>query len=365
MVEFRIGERRMIVRDLDYVIDVCRRVRGRICIDVPVGWKEIGKHICRIVQKCGIDYSHIVLEGRTCWGACDITLGMLYKYDVVLHLGHYLPPNVENVLRSNIQVYHIERSDNFTIMSVKVDNRDIIILYCHLYYVPSRSEIENMSELATSLRRFSINVILCVPQYREYASYMADLAGAGDVRYLTGCYVPRVGKSDNVLVVAEGHFHMLTPILYGHPIDGTFFVDISRMFIYESSHISKIYKKILLTKIRSLLQVRDMREPAFCILLSEKLGQRRENLVNIVSKLTEGYERYVVEVDDLNVDVLFSYRNCVFVNTTCPRLGFDDIDRFQSPIINPGEIDYVVGRRSIEEYSCTDVMRYFGAAAGI
>jgi len=206
---------------------------------------------------------------------------------------------------------------------------------------------------------------VCVPQYREYADHIADSACIGRVDYLTGCYVPRLRRGDNVLVVAEGHFHMLTPLLYGHPIDATFFIDLSRMFLYDSSHISKIFKRLLLTKIRSLLQVRDMREPSFCILLSEKLGQRREGLVDVVSRLTEGFERYVVEVDDLNVDVLFSYRNCVFINTTCPRLGFDDIDRFQSPIVNPGEIDYVVGRRSIEEYSCTDLMRYFGAAAGI
>ncbi|NPB00146.1 MAG: hypothetical protein GXO10_02115 [Crenarchaeota archaeon] len=365
MVEFKIGERRIIIRELDYILDLCRRAHGRICIDVPVGWKDIGKHICRIVHRSGIDSSKIVLEGRTCWGACDITLSMLYKYDVVLHVGHYLPPNVENVLRANVDSCKVDRSDNFIIMNVGIDGRNVIIFYCYIYYVPSRNDIENLNNLADSFRNINIGRVLCVPQYREYANYILDYTRSNSVEYLTGCYVPHIKRSDNVLVVAEGHFHMLTPVLYGHPVEMTFFFDVSRMFLYDCSHICKIFKRLLLTKIRTLIQIREMKEPSFCILLSEKLGQRREHLVAIADKLTEGYERYIVEVDDINVDVLFSYRNCVFINTTCPRVGFDDIDRFQSPIINPGEIDYVLGRRSLEEYSCADLVRYFGAAAGI
>lgn len=365
MIELKIGERKIVIRELDYIIDLCRRTRGRICIDVPVGWKDIGKHICRIVHKSGIDTSKIILEGRTCWGACDITLSMLYRYDVILHIGHYLPPNIENVLRSNVDVCRVERSDNFIILNINVNNRDVKVFYCYIYYVPSHNDIENLNNAVSSLKSVNISRILCVPQYREYANYILNLTGSSSIDYLTGCYVPHLKRNDNVLVVAEGRFHMLTPILYGHPIETTFFFDVSSMFLYDSSHICRIFKRLLLTKIRTLIQIREMREPSFCILLSEKLGQRRERLVEISSRLTEGFERYVVEVDDINVDVLFSYRNCIFINTTCPRVGFDDIDRFQSPIINPGEIDYAVGRRSLEEYSCTDVMKYFGAAAGI
>ncbi len=354
MLELKIGERTLYMENISEVLEICRNSKN-IFIDIPIGWKGIGQHLCRYISK-NVNCSKIVLSGRPCWGSCDITLEMVCRYDTIIHVGHYLPPNIENVIRMNVDRIVKEKLNDTTILRVRYRDFESTVIYCQVYYKMNDVDIEKLDKLLSKDAISSEVAILCTPQYRDYAKYIAEKLNIDKISYITGCYVPKLNRDSRLVIICEGYFHVLTPLLYGYDIDNIVGIDISRMCITSKSHVENVYKRLILMKLKSIMDAE--KTSNIVIMISQKLGQRRTYIIsNLLNKLHSRYSTCIIELDDVNLEVLCSYRDCAYINTMCPRLALDDLDRFQVPIVNPGEVEYIIREKSLDKYNISDMLR--------
>ncbi|MDT7862821.1 MAG: diphthamide synthesis protein, partial [Vulcanisaeta sp.] len=69
-------------------------------------------------------------------------------------------------------------------------------------------------------------------------------------------------------------------------------------------------------------------------------GQLRRDLVEpLIDRLREmNKEVVIIDADEVSPDVVNNLPVDAVVNTACPRVGIDDLDRFAKPVINVGDL---------------------------
>jgi 2-(3-amino-3-carboxypropyl)histidine synthase len=55
-------------------------------------------------------------------------------------------------------------------------------------------------------------------------------------------------------------------------------------------------------------------------------------------------------MDEVSPDELLNLGFGAYVNTACPRLSYDDQERFPAPVLTPAEFEILCGVRDWEEY---------------
>ncbi len=353
MLELKIGDRVLYIEDIDIILEQCEKSRN-ILIDIPLGWKDIARKVCNYIsKKLG---KNIILSGRSCWGPCDITLDMLYRYDTIIHLGHFIPPNILNAISRNVDKLRYYNIDNISILEIYDRNFESKIVFSYIYYKVSNNDIHKIDSVIEKIKNSKDIVVLCAPQYRDYASYISEKLDC-EFKYLTGCYMPKISNRD-IVIISEGYFHFLTPILYNYPLDCLHCIDISKFYKIPKDHIERILRRLILTKLKILTEFKNFNNAI--ILISQKLGQRNiETAYRIFKDLSQRYSTCILEMDDVNIETLCSYRESLFINTMCPRLGFDDLDRFHVPIVNPGELKYIMGDVELSNYNVRSILEGF------
>jgi 2-(3-amino-3-carboxypropyl)histidine synthase len=149
---------------------------------------------------------------------------------------------------------------------------------------------------------------------------------------------------DAFLFIGDGLFHpkMLLFAQINNSESGSF----KDVFLYnpKTSKLSKINKddiKNIEKKYKGAL-LKFLTSKNIGILVSTKPGQERLKLALDLKKkwMKKGKNVFILMSDTLDFNSLqdFSFIDC-FVNTMCPRIGFDDTIRSFCPIINYDELD--------------------------
>lgn len=273
-------------------------------IEAPPGFKWLA---LEIAEKTGA-----VVSGRPVWGSCDVRIDATYRR--IFHLGHGVPPNIAFLLKKNL---------NAAIEKVETDvyrlaAGDIEVYFIPVYYRPPPN-IPTPSRLG--------KIYFPLP-YRKIAEKISQEAGFPiSSEPITGCWVgePPGGVA---YVVATGLFYPLTLKLF-FPQTEVFQID---PFRGEIRDVESEFMKVMKLKARAHLAA----VKRIVAIVSTKPGQRQDDKArelasrgHMVVTLDEAAPEYI---DDLQADVV--------INTACPRIGLDDLDRIKTPVLNYYEYIY-------------------------
>ena len=275
-------------------------------IEAPPGFKFVAFEIAR---RTGASVS-----GRAVWGSCDVGV----RSGNVVHLGHGVPPNIA------------ARLERHTRGRVEKLGRDLYVLRHSsgiAYFVPVYYRVPE-----TVLGRLDVEVprdsyVYYPLPYRLIAEFVAEKLGLQLLdEPMTGCWVPKYPDKPS-LVVASGLFYPLTLKLL-NPDVRVFALD---PFSKRLQDVDREFKRLAGLKARAWLS-----GGSAAVLVTSKPGQMvgRETINRVASRLGA----VVVEVDEASPELIDDLPVDYVVNTACPRIGFDDLDRISKPVINIGEV---------------------------
>lgn len=267
-------------------------------IEAPPGFKWLA---LKIAEKTGA-----AVSGRPVWGSCDVRIDPRYRR--IFHLGHGVPPNVAYLLKKNLgaSLEKVEE-DVYRLVAGGVE-----VYFLPVYYKPPprlpRPEVEGKIYYPLPYRRIAEVV------QRETGFPMAK-------EPITGCWVGEP-PGEVAYVVATGSFYPLTVKLF-YPHTRVYQVD---PFRGEVKNVEGEFARLM--KLKARAHIAETKRVG--VILTTKPGQRQEEkarelaergfLLIVLDEVTPEY------IDDLQLDLV--------INTACPRIGLDDLDRVKTPILN-------------------------------
>ncbi|ABL87571.1 diphthamide biosynthesis protein [Pyrobaculum islandicum DSM 4184] len=267
-------------------------------IEAPPGFKWVAMEIAR---KTGATVS-----GRPVWGACDIRPDPRFRK--IFHLGHSVPPNVAYLLQKNLggEIERVEQD----FYRFKTDGTEIYFIPVYYKPPPDLPRLEKVGKIYFPL------------PYRKIAEVIHKETGFPIARDpVTGCWVGEQ-PGDVAYVVSTGLFYPLT-LKFFYPDTTVYLVD---PFRREVKDIEPEFMRLIKLKARAHIST----PKRVAVLLTTKPGQRQDD------KALELSSRGLVMVllDEISPEYIDDLQFDLVVNTACPRIGIDDIDRIKTPILN-------------------------------
>ncbi|MEL9991357.1 MAG: diphthamide synthesis protein [Thermoproteus sp.] len=278
-----------------------------VLVEAPPGFKRVALELAR---RTGAKVS-----GRPVWGSCDVGLQDAEALGLkrVVHLGHGVPPNIGHLLKKNTGG-SLEKIDVDTYL---LKARGVEAYFVPVYYVPP-----------PSLPRPPAGKIYFPLPYRLIAEELALQHSMEVAREpITGCWVgePPGGPA---VVVSSGYFYPLAVKLF-YPDVEVWGYD---PFRGKSYSVEGEYRRLMGLKARAHLGG----WKKAVVVVSRKPGQmQREEAERVAARLGA----VVVEVDETSPELLDDLGADLVVNTACPRVGFDDLDRIKTPVVNLHELE--------------------------
>nr|AAZ32514.1 diphthamide synthase subunit DPH2 [uncultured euryarchaeote Alv-FOS4] len=95
----------------------------------------------------------------------------------------------------------------------------------------------------------------------------------------------------------------------------------------------------------------------FGIIVGAKIGQRRRALARAMKNMIEdaGKKAYLI-YSDITSPERFYYAVDVFVNTSCPRIAYDDYLRFPKPVLTPIELQIALKYKLWENFRFDEIV---------
>jgi len=315
----------------------------KILIEAPIGLKSASFQLCNELKG---SYD-IVISGDYVWGFCDTDVNSLKDYDIIIHLAHELGghawQNFINYLNAKTEHYG-------EIRLIRINDK-------YIMYVPTYYEVysELLSKAIEISRNFcmesNVKLITYSLPFKKYAEKISSTLGIECSKTsVLGCFVGfKVPK--RVLIISSGYFHALT-LKLTNPEVKVYLLDIFRLRIED---VDQIFKKYLTIKLDMFFKACSAK--SFAVLLCTKIGQRRLDLVNYVVEKLRSLDKqvYIVQVSNVQAELINNLPVDVVVNTACPRIGFDDLDRFVKPVINTHECEYL---DKPEKYEITSILKW-------
>ncbi|MFB6471210.1 MAG: diphthamide synthesis protein [Vulcanisaeta sp. AZ3] len=207
------------------------------------------------------------------------------------------------------------------------------ILLIPIYYKLQPELVRRAEDLVRNfVKRFDITVAYALP-YMLYARHIAETFGLRLMsKPITGCFVePPIPNS--ILFIGSGYFYPLT-FKFLKPSVNVYLLDVFRSVIEDVEHI---YRKYLSMKVKAIDEFRKARRVG--IMVSRKPGQYRLDLVEpLMKRLRElGKDCIIIDTDEVSPDVINNLPVDAVINTACPRIGIDDLDRIMKPLVNASD----------------------------
>ncbi|MCX8172642.1 MAG: diphthamide biosynthesis enzyme Dph2 [Archaeoglobaceae archaeon] len=286
----------------------------RIGLQLPDGLKMRALEICKEIG------SDVILSGDSCFGGCDIDLNLLADVDILYHYAHTRVQEVEKVI---YVPYYIDYDVGKVAEIIKkIPEKNIVLIstaqYCH-----------KLEELKNSL---------------ENAGFKVELKKGGDrVRFpgqVLGCnYSALRGSRANAIVfIGDGLFHALGASFHsGKKVYAVNPLNFEMIEVNSDDFVKKRYLQV--SKCVGLEKVG--------ILVSTKPGQKRLDLAMKLKMIAaeKGMKVLIVYIGDITPEKLRNLPFDFYVNTGCPRITYDDFNRFEKPIITPQEFEFLLKLR--------------------
>jgi len=322
------------------VVQTLRKIgANRVLIQLPNGLKKYYSYVAENLRKIGIQ-SYLSLSHS--WGPCDLALkeAASTKCDTLLHVGHH----------SRI---HVWRTPNLN-----------IVFSPAFFKKNPRKVVEEAISILKERKMFKIGVFTTVQHITFLSECIHTLEENGFKIYvrgapflargqLLGCNLHHVrtlkDKVDAFLVISGGLFH---------PI-GVFFASEKPVIQVDpyrnlARDVTDAGSRILKIRLYYLLKALDAK--SFGVIVSTKPGQRRLTMAEHISRILgdHGYNTSILVCDEVDLETLENVPWIdAFVITACPRIALDFQENFKRPLLNPGEVKYVLSR-SVESYDPFD-----------
>ncbi|MCK5548578.1 MAG: diphthamide biosynthesis enzyme Dph2 [Thermoplasmata archaeon] len=293
-------------------------------LQFPEGLKREILDVADTLQREGFE---VVLNADPCFGACDISP---MPCDLLIHFGHASlgMPDKENVVFEEVQVD----------CSLAVLERCIPLLKNPVGLVTNVQHVFQIPEIKEFLEKREFNVK--VGQGDKRVPYEGQILGCNfsSARVLAG-YVK------SFLYFGTGTFHPL-----GIGLATNVDVIAADPFTKDVRTIAELKDKFMKQRFAAI----ELASTAdrIGILVSKKSGQKRPDLAKrLRDDLAKSNKKgYILYLDNIIAENLEGYGFDAFVSTACPRIAIDDYMRFKKPIVNPKELEIVLGKRSWDDY---------------
>jgi len=305
----------------------------RVFLQVPEGLKTKTEGIIAELEEKGFE---VVTSMDPCFGACDLKQNEAKRMgcDAILHLGH-----TEFVEKTTIPVVYsplkYELGENFEremrilkeyLIDEKIKEICLTTTAQFLHYLPQiKTEIEKGKE--------KIKVFIEKGKRTENGQVL-------------GCnYSSAQTKANTIIYFGDGLFHPL----------GIHFATGKKVIIANPLELSARTleeEKNNFLKRRILLIERAKEAKSYAILVSTKEGQNRMDTAEQIKKELEkkGKSARIYTMDFISDTALLGINAEAFINTACPRISIDDYLQYKKPIINYPEVEYLLGKKSYENY---------------
>lgn len=257
---------------------------------------------------------------------------MVGDYQYVIHLGHALPPNIFRIIGSN---FRLRRSEFNDVIIVEIENGPTV-LFSAIYYEPKPELLSKAKDVLSNFIRSGINPFIAYSlPYKLYAHEIAKILNAPIAPGpITGCFI-QFPIPNTILFIGSGYFYPLTFKLL-RPQTTVYLFDVFRGGVIEN--VDNVYRRYLAMKVKAIQDFDNARSVG--IIISRKPGQYRPDLIEaLINRLRRlGKEFVIIDLNEVSPDYVNNLPVDAVVNTACPRIGIDDLDRFTKSVVNAGDV---------------------------
>ena len=310
------------------ISDLTRQLKERgaqrVALQFPAGLKRKAAGYAAALRNAGFD---VIVSGDPCYGACDLSLGLLRDADVLVHVGHAPVDNQPNVIFLPFPVDFDIHVLDAAIPLLKGPVTGLVTTVQHTNLIPAMEKY---------LRTKGIDV--------RVANGSGRTPHRGQV--LGCCFTTaRETGAGEILFVGTGIFHPIgialstgARVIALDPLAGT----------------AELVTGEALMRRRFAVIEKARGAKSIGILVSTKTGQRRMELARQLAALSP--DAVIVPLQEVTPDELLDLGFGCYVNTACPRLAYDDQIRFPAPVLSPQEFEIFCGVRTWDNYEIDEIL---------
>jgi len=301
------------------------RKRGAktVALQFPEGLKRKAAGIAAALREEGFD---VIVSGDPCYGACDLSLGLLEYADVLVHFGHAPVDDRPDVICEPYTVGFDIAVLGKAVPLLEGAKTGLVTTVQHAHLVPVMEAFLKAHGIAVRVAG---------------GSGRTPLPGQ-----VLGCSfeAAKIPGTEIILFVGTGHFHPIgialatgKRVIALDPLAGT---------------VEEVSGGALLR--RRFAAIEKAREATTVgIIVSSKSGQNRIGLARRLAGLRGN--AVLVMMCEVSPGELLNLGFGAYVNTACPRLAYDDQVRFPVPVLSPPEYEILCGARSWDEYTIDEI----------
>jgi 2-(3-amino-3-carboxypropyl)histidine synthase len=300
-----------------------KRVK-RVALQFPEGLKRRSATVAAALKDAGFE---VVLSGDPCYGACDLALDTLMHADILVHFGHSPVDEQPGVIFEPYKVdFDVAVLEN-ALPFFKKGPVGLVTTVQHVHLIPAM-------ELFLKAQGVACRV--------------AEGGGRTPNRgQVLGCSftAAKATGAEEILFVGTGLFHPTGIALATHahvialdPLTGS----------------AQVVSGDTLMRRRFAVMEKAGNAKSVGIIVSTKSGQQRMDLARRLASLSP--DAVIVTMREVHPDELLNLGFACYVNTACPRLAYDDQERFPVPVLSPQEFEILCGARTWDTYTIDEIV---------
>ncbi len=321
----------MIPYDIDFdslAEEIKRRGFDKVLLQLPEGMQIYALEFANRLK----DFD-VFISANPCYGACDVEY---YPGMITIQFGHSEIPNINYPH----DVIFVEAFSKVSFENVV--NKFLNLSDCKRVGITSSvqhiREIENVKSLLEEKNRIA-------------------LVGKGDsrIKYLGQVLGCNFSTARNIAQDVDCFIFLGTGVFHGLGIKIVTGKDVYVLDPYSNNVIEIKKDPFLRRRYLAISQAKGASK--FGIIVSSKIGQRRLNLALHLKREIEeqGKKAFLIMTDNIVPENMY-YDVDVFVNTACPRITYDDYDRFRKPVISWIELLISLERKNWERFSFDEIV---------
>lgn len=310
--------------------EIKKRNARRVLLQLPEGLKKEAFKILEDVK--GKTKAELIFSGRGCWGGCDLAVeeAKKIKADLLIHFGH------APFVKSDFPIIYIELYSKLNIVDMlekeikKLDIKKVGL-------IGSVQFIRQFDRIKIFLESCDKEII--IPKKKGFSAYDGHVVGC-EYNLLKGIE----SEVDGFLVVGN-KFHSLGAALMCTNKKVYLLDEQTGKIELMNNERDKVIRKraIAIDKVKQAEKIG--------IVVDKKIGQYNmriaENLRNDFEKL--GKKIIIIIVDEFNPSIMNFYDVNAFIDTACPRIAFEDFEKYDKPMITSREAKVAIGKLSWDE----------------
>ncbi|MBC7110774.1 MAG: diphthamide biosynthesis enzyme Dph2 [Methanothermobacter sp.] len=315
--------------------EIRKRNAGVVGLQFPEGLKMRAVELAeQIESETG---ATAVISADPCFGACDVSdRKMRDMVDLIVHYGHTPLP-----LDYEVPVIFIEAASSVEVGEVIREAADRLSGHRRIGIATTAQHLHLLDQARSLLEERGFEVVTG--------------EGVNTARgQVLGCNFSAIRgtDADAYLFLGSGNFHPLGIKLFtGRE------VVVADPYHGEVRDIEEFADRVLRVRFARISRAADASK--WGVVVSSKAGQMRFELALMVKKKLEeaGREALILLAENISPAALLPFRELeAFVVTACPRIAIDDSQLYDRPLLNPSELEIVLGERSWDDYTLDEII---------